>query len=283
MTDPDDPRLADEKAAAQAQVDTEPSDGETPHRWQDVKDVLGVTDEDRALDESADRAFTPPSAEDEGSETAESAAEGLRMDDQPFTGPTTEAEAEALVEEDAASAGPSGPPTSTPQAEMPTAESTPTEVTSTPPQAEASTPTVEASAPTVEAAAPKTEAAPTVEAVVPLSAGLVKLVIEQGLSLGKEFLVSDEEMLIGRRDPEQDFIPDIDLFDQESPNNRYISRRQARLWFQEGGLWLEDLDSSNGTALNNHMIRPHEKKRLKPGDKLLLGQSVLLRVRAIAG
>jgi hypothetical protein len=111
--------------------------------------------------------------------------------------------------------------------------------------------------------------------------GHFKLVIEQGLSINKEFLLSDEDMLLGRRDPEQDFIPDIDLFDQETPNNRYISRRQARIYFQDGQVFLEDLDSSNGTALNNHIIKPHEPKLLTPGDKILLGQSVLLRFRRL--
>lgn len=109
--------------------------------------------------------------------------------------------------------------------------------------------------------------------------GDLKLVIEQGLSINKEFLVSDPEMLMGRRDPDQDFIPDIDLFDQETATNRYISRRQARLFFKDGCLWVEDLDSSNGTAVNNRLIPPHEPRPVKPGDKILLGQSVMVRVR----
>jgi hypothetical protein len=117
--------------------------------------------------------------------------------------------------------------------------------------------------------------------VVALAEGDIKLVIEQGMSINKEFLVNDPELLLGRRDPDQDFIPDIDLFDQEAATNRYISRRQARLYFKDGGLWLEDLESSNGTALNNHLIEAHKPRRLKPGDKILLGQSVLLRVRRV--
>lgn len=114
-----------------------------------------------------------------------------------------------------------------------------------------------------------------------LMPGDIKLVIEQGLSINKEFLVSDSEMLLGRRDPDQGFIPDIDLFDQETATNRYISRRQARLFFREGILMLEDLDSSNGTGINNRLIPPHEPRPVKPGDKILLGQSVMLRVRRI--
>lgn len=169
---------------------------------------------------------------------------------------------EAVPEAEPA-AEPAEPTTDIP---APTAEATPVPAPAVPAQADVATTTDVPAAPSD---------------IATLAVGQVKLVIEQGLSLNKEFLVSDDEMLIGRRDPEQDFIPDIDLFDQETPNNRYISRRQAKLYFQDGGLWVEDLDSSNGTALNNHSILPHQPRRLKPGDKVLLGQSVLLRVRKL--
>ncbi len=109
--------------------------------------------------------------------------------------------------------------------------------------------------------------------------GTVKLVVEQGMSVNKEYLLNDPELIIGRRDPEQEFIPDIDLFDQENANNRYISRRQARLYFQEGHLFVEDLDSSNGTCVNNRPIKPNMSVQLNAGDKLLLGQSVMFRIR----
>ena len=114
-----------------------------------------------------------------------------------------------------------------------------------------------------------------------MAPGNIKLVVEQGMSVNKEYLLNDPELIIGRRDPEQEFIPDIDLFDQENANNRYISRRQARLYFQEGGLFVEDLDSSNGTCVNNRPIKPNMSVQLHPGDKLLLGQSVMFRVRVM--
>lgn len=111
--------------------------------------------------------------------------------------------------------------------------------------------------------------------------GELKLVIEQGMSVGKAFLVSDAEMLVGRRDPDQKTSPDIDLFDQEVPSNRYISRRQARLFFVDGQLMLEDLDSSNGTALNGQLVAPHEPRALSINDRVHFGQSVLLRLTAV--
>lgn len=111
--------------------------------------------------------------------------------------------------------------------------------------------------------------------------GKLKLVIEQGMSVGKEFLVSEPDMLVGRRDPEQAVIPDIDLFDQEAPNNRYVTRRHARLYFAGGSLMLEDLDSANGTGLNGQLVAPHEPRALAVNDKVHFGQSVLMRLKTV--
>lgn len=153
-------------------------------------------------------------------------------------------------------------------------------VENAPPQASAETAPPQAapeSAPQIEPAQKAPAPAPE-ELWQP---GDFKLVLEQGLSIGKEFLLSEPEMLVGRRDPEQDFIPDIDLFDQETANNRYISRRQVRIYFHEGRLWLEDLDSSNGTAINSKLVAPHEPRILNLNDKLLFGQSVLVRLKRV--
>ena len=133
-----------------------------------------------------------------------------------------------------------------------------------------------------EVAAPSVEARPAdAVATARHQPGELKLVIEQGMSVGKEFLISEPDMLVGRRDPEQQSTPDIDLFDQEVPSNRYISRRQARLYFKDGQLLVEDLDSSNGTSLNGHLIAPHEPRVLALQDKVHFGQSVLMRLKLV--
>ncbi|MBM3464942.1 MAG: FHA domain-containing protein [Armatimonadetes bacterium] len=240
--------------------------------WNEVEEVLGVSAEDDAP------SFKEPEYADEGSETSESEGDGVRMHDQPFgEAPATEA-AEPAVEPVPAAAEPEEAPASASEA----SEETPAsfeEASAAPvePPVEQAPPTRAVEATTATALTPVAlqEALVGTEMVV----GKVKLVIEQGMSLGKEFLLSDEELLIGRRDPEQDFIPDIDLFDQESPNNRYISRRQCKIYFKEAGLFIEDLESSNGTALNNHALKSNESTRLKFGDKVLVGQSVMLRVK----
>lgn len=232
---------------------------------------------------------------EEPSGNGESARQGGWQGAEPILQPKSDVQPAVALEDESEpedSGGTAPVEVNTPVIEAPAAGPSETVATTPPidnfpPQApESTTPSAPAQGHgDAEAAPPTVVAAPAAveEEADAMAAGGVKLVIEQGLSINKEFLISDEDMLIGRRDPEQDFIPDLDLFDQETANNRYISRRQARLFFKGGGLWLEDLDSSNGTALNNHAIKPHDAKRLKFGDKLLLGQSVLLRVRRVAG
>lgn len=52
-----------------------------------------------------------------------------------------------------------------------------------------------------------------------------------------------------------------------------LSRRHARLYrlANRDELWLEDLNSSNGTELNGRPLTPYQAVRLHPGDRLRLG------------
>lgn len=45
----------------------------------------------------------------------------------------------------------------------------------------------------------------------------------------------------------------------------HLSRRHARLFFDGGALWVEDLNSANGTFLNGRRV---ERARLRAGDEL---------------
>ncbi len=47
-----------------------------------------------------------------------------------------------------------------------------------------------------------------------------------------------------------------------------VSRRHARLWFEGGGFYVEDLKSSNGTYVNNQRVT---RASLAPGDELRCG------------
>ena len=45
---------------------------------------------------------------------------------------------------------------------------------------------------------------------------------------------------------------------------------------QNGQVFLEDLDSVNGTALNRQRLAPHQPSPVKDGDEIRLGKLVLL-------
>jgi len=93
------------------------------------------------------------------------------------------------------------------------------------------------------------------------------LVIQEGPSTGKTYPLEGDEILIGRE-------PDC-TFQIDSPG---ISRRHARLYFQNNQYLLEDLGSSNGTFVNGERISdPHVCKN---GDIITLGKLIQLEYRA---
>lgn len=85
-----------------------------------------------------------------------------------------------------------------------------------------------------------------------------------GSAEGKKFYFTDEieEITIGR-DPECDF-----------PVNEYIiSRRHAKITKRWGGIAIRDLESKNGTYLNNRRVI---EEYLHDGDRVALGTIVFL-------
>jgi len=85
----------------------------------------------------------------------------------------------------------------------------------------------------------------------------------------REYPLTKQSMIIGRQ-PENDVV----LIDP------YVSGRHAKLEWQQGNLYLVDVGSKNGTALNNRKIDrdiPHEYKE---GDVISIGDfSLVLRTR----
>jgi len=73
---------------------------------------------------------------------------------------------------------------------------------------------------------------------------------------------AQQELLIGRS-PEADAM-------LSGPK---VSRRHARLRFRDGGWFLEDLDSTNGTVVNGAFVT---SSALHPGDRLVIGDHHLI-------
>ena len=86
--------------------------------------------------------------------------------------------------------------------------------------------------------------------------------------------VREESILLGRGDTTPLNRYDINL-SPYSARERGVSRRHAQIYFYNGELYLEDLDSSNGTLVNGEPLTPNLPHKLHDGDEILLGRMML--------
>lgn len=82
--------------------------------------------------------------------------------------------------------------------------------------------------------------------------------VEVGPEPGKVFLLGSESV-IGRSAENDVSVPD-----------ETVSARHAKISYQKGSWWLEDLDSRNGTLLNQSVVE--QPAALSAGDRIDLGQ-----------
>jgi pSer/pThr/pTyr-binding forkhead associated (FHA) protein len=87
-------------------------------------------------------------------------------------------------------------------------------------------------------------------------------------------LAPSKEYIIGRVDPQINFIPDIDL-SRDGEVARLVSRRHALIRWQNGQPTLEDLGSGFGTRLAGDTLLLGQSVALKPGDHIWLAGCVL--------
>ena len=92
---------------------------------------------------------------------------------------------------------------------------------------------------------------------------LARLAIQKGPMSGRSYRFHQDVTTIGR-------INGNDLVISE----RTVSRRHARLWFAEGRWYLEDLQSANGTLVNN--MRIFQPVALNDGDVINFGDEVVV-------
>src|SRR5947209_912554 len=101
-----------------------------------------------------------------------------------------------------------------------------------------------------------------------------KLIVAGTTELDVSFILQKESNLLGRSDPQSNIFPEVDLarFDPETK----VSRRHARIWREGETFLIEDLDSVNGTVINDAMrLAPRQPRVLESGDKLRLGETTL--------
>jgi len=84
-----------------------------------------------------------------------------------------------------------------------------------------------------------------------------------------------DEVLIGRMDPMQMEPPDLDL-QPYGGGSSGVSRHHARFLRRDEGWYLEDLQSTNGTYVNEVRLLPHRPVRLHSGDLVRFAQLTLV-------
>lgn len=84
-----------------------------------------------------------------------------------------------------------------------------------------------------------------------------------------------QELILGREDPVSGVFPDIDL-DPHGGHEAGVGRRHARLFIQNGQVYIEDLESVNGTTVNRQRVAARQSVPLKSGDEIRLGKMALL-------
>src|SRR5271168_3327911 len=89
-----------------------------------------------------------------------------------------------------------------------------------------------------------------------------RLLVIKGADEGKQFDLTEPMVCIGR-----DASNGIRLHDTE------VSRRHAEVRQSDAGFQLHDLDSANGTFVNNQKIKHAD---LAAGDHIAIGQTVLV-------
>ena len=95
-----------------------------------------------------------------------------------------------------------------------------------------------------------------------------------------DMLAKKEYVLVGEnREYKLDTFPFLIGKDKErvtlALKDRSISRIHARFLLEEGILYLEDLHSTNGTYLNDLLLEPHVRMKVKRGDFLQFGKTEL--------
>jgi hypothetical protein len=92
----------------------------------------------------------------------------------------------------------------------------------------------------------------------PFGAGSVLLIRSGGGREGETIILNVDVLTIGRSPHSDLFLDDVT-----------VSRHHARVLRDEGGFWVEDLNSLNGTYVNRKRI---EQQRLFDGDELQIGK-----------
>lgn len=91
-------------------------------------------------------------------------------------------------------------------------------------------------------------------------------------------LIGRESFSIGRATEGQAILPDVDLSEFDA-YNQGVSRMHAEIRLRSNGAYLIDLESANGTMVNNHRLKALRDEQIGHGDVIQLGR---LRLQVIS-
>ena len=95
--------------------------------------------------------------------------------------------------------------------------------------------------------------------------------VVQGTNATLPFPAGKTEVLIGREDVASGVFPDIDLTGHGADEGG-VSRRHARAFLQGNQVFIEDLNSTNYTHVNQQRLTPGQPHPLNDGDEVRLGR-----------
>jgi serine/threonine protein kinase len=94
---------------------------------------------------------------------------------------------------------------------------------------------------------------------------LARLTLQNGQMVGRSYLFHQVVTTIGRTNGNDLII-----------SGRTVSRRHARFWFEGGRWYLVDVQSANGTLINNMRLQPNQAVPLNDGDLINFGDEIVL-------
>jgi hypothetical protein len=112
-------------------------------------------------------------------------------------------------------------------------------------------------------------AAPESERSVDYTRAKARLLVVRGLRPNWEYQIYEGQNIIGRADEKP---VDIDLQPQEPEDRVWSSRQHAVIICEGTTLTIEDLGSTNGTYVNRNRVPPGEKRPLRNGDIIQIGE-----------
>jgi pSer/pThr/pTyr-binding forkhead associated (FHA) protein len=89
------------------------------------------------------------------------------------------------------------------------------------------------------------------------------------------FRTGASAVVLGRTDPVQEQYPDVDLTPLGGAELG-VSRLHARLSYEAGRFYLEDLHSTNHTYIGEAELAPREPRALSSGQVIRLGRLEML-------